>query len=112
MKSQIFKKLVPNDTFFEFINSITFIENKSFVLSEIAFNKAKFFSLINAFFDILKEYYHDSKSHYILRKLTYVRFLTVIRQICNANKIVYSTKILYSNSTYSITYYIEKPENQ
>ena len=42
--------------------------------------------------------------------MDYIKFITVIRQICNSINIKYTTQLVYNNSTYEIDYHIYKPE--
>ena len=61
---------------------------------------------IYKFIENCKTYYHKSKLKYLERKLVYKSFITIIRQICNANNIIYTSQIKYDKSTYDIIYYI------
>jgi hypothetical protein len=134
-KSQLFKIIPENIILFNFLNKICNInycnnpeniennensensenveniENsknseKYYILSKTIFKKAEFNHLINNFISDLKTHYHTSKHYYLERKLTYMNFMTIIRQLCNVNDIKYKTKLIYNNSRYEIEYYI------
>ena len=106
MSKQIFKKNVPNENFFQLLDSICYKNEKHYVLTIESFKKGIFKEIIQNFFDFCKPYYHLSKRKYLEKKLTYNSFITVIRQICNFNKITYTSQIKYDKSTYFIVYYI------
>ena len=44
--------------------------------------------------------------YYLVRKMSFNRFLTILRQLCNFNGIVYKNEVKYSNSRYDIQYTI------
>jgi hypothetical protein len=41
--------------------------------------------------------------------MDYIKFITVIRQLCNSLDIKYDTRLVYNNSTYEIVYSIYLP---
>ena len=106
MSTQIFKRNVPNEIFFELLDSICLKNEKHYILNSESFKKGIFKELIPSFFEKCASYYHLSKRKYLERKLTYNTFTTIIRQICNFNKITYTSQIKYDKSTYDIIYYI------
>ena len=106
MSIQIFKKNIPNENFFQLLDSICLKNEKHYILDVDSFKKGIFKEIIQQFLDNCKQYYHLSKRKYLEKKLTYNSFITVIRQICNFNKITYTSQIKYDKSTYSIVYYI------
>jgi hypothetical protein len=106
MSSQLFKKNIPNEKFFQLLDSICLKNEKHYILNVDSFKKGVFKELIQQFLNNCTEYYHLSKRKYLEKKLTYNSFVTVIRQICNFNKITYTSQIKYDKSTYSIVYYI------
>ena len=106
MSSQIFKKNIPKDIFFDLLNLICVKNEKHYILNINSFKRGIFNESIPKFIEDCKQYYHISKKKYLERKLTYNSFTTIVRQICNFNKITYTSQIKYDKSTYDIIYYI------
>jgi hypothetical protein len=106
MSSQIFKNNIPNEMFFELLDSICVKYEKFYILNNDSFKKGIFKNSIHHFLEKCTPYYHLSKRKYIYKKITYNSFITVIRQICNCNKILYTSQIKYDKSSYNIIYYI------
>jgi hypothetical protein len=106
MSNQIFKKNVPNELFFDLLNSICMKNEKHYTFNINAFKKGMFNETIANFLKECIPYYHISKRKYLERKLTYNTFITILRQICNYNKITYTSKLKYDKSSYEIVYYI------
>ena len=106
MSSQIFKNNIPNNVFFELMDSICLKNEKHFTFNFESFKKGIYKELIQTFIEYCKSFYHISKRKYLEKKLTFNSFATIIRQICNNNKITYTSKIVYDKSSYKIDYYI------
>ena len=106
MSSQIFKNNIPNNMFFELINSICLKNEKHFTFNFESFKKGIYKEIISNFIEYCKPFYHISKRKYLDKKITFNSFATIMRQICNHNKITYTSKIVYDKSTYNIEYYI------
>jgi hypothetical protein len=108
MSLQIFKEKLPNDLLIELLNQICIKteHNNYYVINNEAFKRGLYNNAIIVFIDKCKSYYHKSKLKYLERKLTYKTFVTIIRQICNANNITYTSQIRYQGSSYDIIYYI------
>lgn len=107
MSNQIFRENVPCEVLYgllEYIN--VFKTEKYYMINNSSFKKLLFLELLDDFINIIKLYYHSSKLFYVNRSITYTRFLTIIRQICNCNAIKYASKIKYVKSKYDIHYYI------
>jgi hypothetical protein len=109
MNSQIFKKRVPSSMLWDLLGKVCVDQGKYFLLSPVSFKQAEYHNILSNFCASLDEYYHNSKKHYINRKLNYIRFTTLVRQICNINQISFTSKIVYNRSSYDILYYIYKP---
>lgn len=107
MKSQIFKKIIPVDVLFEFLNKICNQENNCFILNIDSYKKGTYDNTINSFIENIKDYYHISKKFYIERKLNYTNFANIIRQICKSNEIEIKNTIKYYKCDYNIEYYIK-----
>ena len=111
MPSQIFKKNIPNDILFDFLNSICILENERFCMDNACFKRAVITEKLPIFLDKIIEYYHKSKQIYVTRKQTYASLITIIRQICKANQIPYTTQLTYDKSNYEIKYIIQYTDN-
>ncbi len=112
MGTQLFKTNVPIEILLNFLKLIAEDKENHFLLTKILYKQAEYNNQITDFIESLKPYYYKSKLYYIERKLDYVKFMTIIRQLCNVNNVVYTTKIVYNNSNYEIEYYINKPSAQ
>ena len=108
MKNQLFKTLVDERLLWGFLTHNVNELEEYYILSKPLYKKAVFNNNINLFIQELDKFYHDSKKYYITRKLDYIKFITIIRQICNSLNIKYTTQFLYNNSSYEIVYYIYK----
>lgn len=107
MASQIFKDSVPSEILFGLLDYIyAFKDEKYYIINSSSFKKAQFLNLLDDFMKILEPYYHSSKLFYIQREMSYSRFITVIRQVCNSCSVKYASKIKYISSNYDIHYYI------
>ena len=106
MLNQIFKKSIPNNEFFKFLDQISFKNEKHYTINNDAYKKGLFKEVITDFLNFCTPYYHLSKRKYLEKKISYNSFITILRQICNFNKIQYTSKILYDKSNYNIVYYI------
>lgn len=110
MSKQIFKYNIPNELMIELLDCICLKNAEHYTLDMNSFKKGMFNESIQQFLIKCLPYYHLSKRKYLERKLTYKSFITVLRQICNANKITYTSQIKYDKSIYNIVYYISIPE--
>jgi hypothetical protein len=108
MSTQIFKKDIPSTLLFNLLDNIATKNDKHYIINSDSFKKGIFNNDIQAFFEICKPYYHNSKKKYLEKKLTYNSFVTVMRQICNYNKLTYTSQIKYNKSSYDIVYIIYK----
>ena len=106
MSVQIFKKNIPINILETLIKSLCEKNNDYYIINSIVYKQAIFHNLLLQFLDEVRPYYHQSKQYYVTRKMTYTRFLTIIRQICNQHNIPFASKIQYRNSTYEIVYFI------
>lgn len=106
MSSQIFKNKIPNDVFFNFLNSFCVKNDKYYLLNNASFKKGLINNVFDDYLEIFKPYYHISKQKYLDGKNTYKKITTLVRQICNFNKLTYTSLIKYEKSTYDIIYYI------
>ena len=107
MVTQIFKKIIPLETIEEFIKENSILEKNKFIFNKYCFKKALMNDKINSFLENIKPYYHVSKKYYVERDMTYVRFATILRQLCKLHNIIIESKIKYYNSTYENIYFID-----
>ena len=104
--SQLFKENIPIVNLFTLLDSICVKYENHYEINNIAFKKGMFNNLIQTFFNDCKPFYRKSKLKYLERPINYNSFITVVRQICNANSIVYKSNIKYDKTQYDIYYYI------
>jgi hypothetical protein len=109
MKNQLFKTPIESTLLWEFLKSNMEEREEFYILSKPLYKKAVFNNTINVFIYQIEDFYFDSKKYYIRRKLDYIKFATIIRQISNSLNIKYKAHFLYNNSSYEIIYYIYKP---
>jgi hypothetical protein len=108
MTSQLFKENIPMPILYDFLEKICVNDsiNHWFIFSKAAFKKAEIYNLLNKFKEAIKPYYHVSKQYYVDRDLTFIRFTTIIKQICHLNNNEIISKIVYNKSKYEMEYYI------
>lgn len=106
MKSQIFKSHVPKEILLDLLKEICMRGKNYYIVNQISYKKALYENLLESFIEKIKPYYHESKTFYVTRKLTYTSFITMVRQISKLNCLNYTNKITYNKSTYDIVYYI------
>lgn len=82
------------------------LSNNYYIIDTVTFKKIEYYNLLEDFKLQIEPYYINSKKFYVLRKLDYNKFLTLIRQICKFSNIYYYNKISYDKSKYFISYYI------
>lgn len=96
---------------FNFLNFICITMNKQYIVNYDSFKKSKFIEKLDSFIDEIRPYYYLSKRSYLDQPITYKRFLTIIRQICNYNHITYRSVLKYQYSEQRVEYYIDFSEN-
>lgn len=107
MTSQLFKENIPMKILYDFLEKICVKDsNNLFIFSKAAFKKAEIHNLLTNFKEVIKPYYHVSKQYYVDRDLTFIRFTTIIKQICHQNNNEIISKIVYNKSKYEMEYYI------
>ena len=104
--NQIFKKSIPKEILFEFLESNSKKNKDNYDFNNYYFKKSKINNTLLNFLNNIESYYHISKKKYINRDHTYKNILTILRQICKFNHISFCSKIKYINNTYDIIYYI------
>jgi hypothetical protein len=107
--TQLYKTPVPADILWLFLQTNGIEKEGGYLLfSKAQYKKALLLKTIEPFLLILEPYYHESKKHYIKRKMDYSHFTTILRQLCNFQKATFQTKLVYDKSTYTIDYYFQK----
>jgi len=106
MTSQLFKENIPMNILYDFLEKICDkdSDNNLFIFSKASFKRAEIYNLLNNFKELIKPYYHVSKQYYVERDLSFIRFTTIIKQICNSNNIYFVSKIVYNKSKYEMEY--------
>ena len=106
MKNQIFKTIIQPEILWNFIKENSEEMEDHYIFNKSLYKKAVFCDTIVPFVKSLDVYYYDSKKHYIQRKMDYIKFITIIRQLCNSIDVKYDTHLVYNNSSYEIVYSI------
>jgi len=106
MNSQIFKKDIPNDVLFTFLDTICLKTDKYYLIDYNSYKKMIFNKSHIEFCDNLKEYYYLGKHFYLERDVTYKSFTNIIRQICKHNNIMFTSNMKYNKSNYNIDFLI------
>ena len=106
MKNQIFKTIIEPNILWDFIKNNGEQKEDYYIFNKSLYKKAVFRETITPFILLLEPYYYESKKHYLYRKMDYIKFITIIRQLCNSIGVNYDTQLVYNNSTYEIVYSI------
>ena len=106
--SQIFKNKIKNEDLYDFLQNVCDKNDNYYLFNLDAYKRCNLSDskLLNEFLEKIKPFYHDSKKFYVERKMTYTKFCTILRQICNVNSTMFTSKIIYNKSQYYIIYYI------
>jgi hypothetical protein len=108
MKNQIFKTIIEPHLLWDFLKNNGEEKENLYIFNKSLYKKAVIRDTIIPFIQGLDVYYYDSKKHYIRRKMDYIKFITIIRQLCNSIGVKYDTHLEYNNSTYEIIYFIHR----
>lgn len=106
--NQNFKANIPIQLLWDYLQNNFLDKDTHFIINKFLYKKAEYNNSITVFIESLKEYYYVSKRKYIERTMNYKNFLTIIRQLCNANNVNYTSKLVYDKSSYEIEYSIYK----
>lgn len=111
--SQVFKKPIPKNILFHFLERIGCQKTDKFYIVDItAFKRAIYNNDLEMFIQSIKEYYYMSKLNYIdMTHASYNKFNTIIRQLCKCNNIAFSKYIKYDKSSYSVVYNVHYVDN-
>jgi hypothetical protein len=116
---QLFKAVVPPNILWDFLHTQALAPIQThaalapsvttYTFTKHHYKVAMFRGLLQPWLLALKPYYHVSKQHYVDRPMTYFNFLTVLRQLCHAQKEAsYTTDKLYADARYEIVYHFQK----
>lgn len=103
---QLFKSSPDKKKFITFLKTHCQQERNYLKLTNDIYKQIVFKDNISSFIESIKPHYHKSKQFYLERKLTYSRFITIIRHICKQLDITYTSTMRYANSSYRIDYLI------
>jgi hypothetical protein len=103
-KNQILKR--PVEFFKEYLLTFGTIEQDYVLININHFKRAQYGERLKEFLLKIEPYYHHSKKNYVTRpNLTYMNFITILRQISHMNGVFFEYKIKYTNSKHYIEYY-------
>jgi hypothetical protein len=111
--SQLFKKTIPKNALFDFLEKIGCKKTDKFYIVDItAFKRANYNNDLEIFINSIKDYYYLSKLHYLdITHVTHNKFNTILRQLCKCNAIAFSKYIKYDKSSYSVVYNVQHNDN-
>ena len=104
--SQNFRKKVPNELIFDLLDEYASKNDKYYIVDNVFYKKLQFNNVLSSFLESMKQYYHVSKQYYLTRTQNYVKFLTVIRQICKFNNLSFTSNtgkaVFFNQSTSAV----------
>jgi hypothetical protein len=103
---QLFKSSPNKEDFIDFIKTYCSKERNYYKITNDVYKQLIFKDAIAPYLEKILPHYHTSKQFYITRKLSYSRFITIIRHICKQLDITYTSTMKYANSSYQIDYFI------
>jgi hypothetical protein len=106
MSKQIFRKLVPPELLYNFLDKICLKTDKYYLVDHNSYKKFMYLDLQNEFKESIIGCYYDSKRFYVTRDMDYNSFINILRQICKSNHMMFTSNIRYMASKYSIEYLI------
>ena len=103
-KNQILKKEV--EFFQEYLELFGSLEQDYVMININHFKRAQYGDKLKEFLKRIEPYYHNSKKKYVTRDpISYMNFITILRQISHMNGVFFDYKIKYTNSKHYIEYY-------
>jgi hypothetical protein len=103
-KNQILKR--PVEFFEEYLVLFGTLEQEYVLININHFKRAQYGDKLKEFLERVEPYYHNSKKNYVTRpNMSYMNFITVLRQISHMNGVFFDYKIKYTNSKHYIEYY-------
>lgn len=107
-RSNIIKNDMSTNILYDFLDIGTNVINNYYIFNKEIYKKYIYNNNIYSFCKLLKKYYKKSKYFYLERDMNFIKFVTIIRQLCNYLNIEYKTSTKYDKNTYNIIYYIKK----
>lgn len=107
-RSNIIKNDMSINILYDFLDIGTNVINNYYIFNKEIYKKYIYNNNIYSFCKLLKKYYKKSKYFYLERDMNFIKFVTIIRQLCNYLNIEYKTSTKYDKNTYNIIYYIKK----
>ena len=108
MPTDILKRPMDHNILMTFLNQVSSLDKNEFLINYDTLKRAKYNDneLLDSFLSEIRPYYYISKRTYVDEPVTYRRFLTIIRQICNYNNIPYRSGLKYEHSKQKVQYYV------
>jgi hypothetical protein len=104
MPSSVFSSDLPDGLVEEFITTLCDNTNVGkLVIDRTTYKRALFENTLYPFLSLLTPHYYDSTQFYLTRKMTYTRFLTIMRQLLRYCKINYTTCITHTSTRKEVT---------
>jgi len=107
MTIQLFKNGIDPNILFKYLSSGCKEKNNRYYFDLYAYKKSEFIGQLDVFLDECRPLYFKAKQKYCNGQMTFIRMLTLIRQICRHNNIDYMKHMQYLNAGYEITYSYE-----
>ena len=108
MKHSLFRNNIPLSILFSLLDKICPRDENFYMVDKNVFSKMIYYGYEKEFLEGIKPYYHVSKQYFLENQITYNRFVTLIRQICNYHNLFYYNDKRYDHSEYTICYFIKK----
>lgn len=112
MSTQLFVSMFHRNDFVDLLKSCCDFTDTFCIFNCASYKKICFLNKLQPFLDVLTSHYHISKQYYATRPMNYVRFLTIIRQLCKHFNILYTPVKKNLRSTYEISYFIYIMSNE
>jgi hypothetical protein len=109
MPSSVFKREVPREIVGGFLRASCYTDaHERAVVDRNAYKKSILQGTLFPFLSSLVAYYHQSTQFYLTRKMTYTRFLTILRQLFRHHEMAYDIKTTHTSTKKEVAYTIMK----
>lgn len=110
---QLFKEPVPPRLLKDFLELNALVTTNGgvnkYTFTKTHYKKCVFNKTVEPFLLSVKPYYFSAKEYFVTRRMTYLHFLTVLRQLCGNQGGTYMTDMEYDKSSYEIVYHYFLP---
>jgi hypothetical protein len=106
MSKQLFVEPVPLSYLTKILERCCIKRKTYYQLDENAYRIMVFHGLHEPFLAKIIDHYHLAKQFYVTRRLTYVSFVNLIRQICKSHNVPMVSKTKYNESKYTIEHFV------